>query len=151
MTPNRQKEKGSRWERDFVNLLLDNGLHAKRVAGSGALGTTLEEPLLMGDVTARIDGFQRDFIFECKTGYGGSKQLTIKREWFDKIKAEALSRYSIPALACKFSGARQAEGTQYFIAFDFDTFLELVRYVDDMEEELIRMYETYTDVNRPLE
>lgn len=129
---NKQKRKGTDWERQLVKLIEENieGASAKRVPGSGAIGTILIEPGLTGDVKARFKGFHPQFKIEAKTGYGGSKQITIKKEWFDKIKEEAQTDYSIPLLACKFSGARG--GVQYFVAIDFSTFCDIMNMVADL-------------------
>jgi hypothetical protein len=135
---NPQKVKGTQWENDFVDLLNDNiyGAVAKRVAGSGAIGTIMGEPLLQGDIKATFEGVPQPFRIEAKVGYGGSKQMTIKKEWLDKIKEEASNSYSIPALACKFSGARKSSGVQYMVVLDFDTFVEIMNLIYNMNESL---------------
>lgn len=126
---NKSKVKGSNWEREFVDLLEDNikGVHAKRIAGSGAIGTSLGEPLLSGDVVVKFDELPFTFRIECKTGYGGSTQLTLKKEWLDKIRKEAQNTYSIPALAGKFLGSRS--GVKHFIVLDFQAFCELLELI----------------------
>lgn len=133
---NKQKVKGSAWERLLVNILLDkiDGSVVKRIAGSGAIGTTLNEPLLQGDVIASFKGLDKKFRIEAKTGYGGATQLTIKREWLDKIRGEALSSNAYPALACKFSGARPG-GVQFFVALDIDTFIDIMNYINNLKKE----------------
>lgn len=142
MSPNKSKRKGSDWERLLVQLLTDNigESKVKRIAGSGALGTSLDEPLLQADVVAEFVGFPRKFRFEAKTGYGGSKQLAVKKEWIDKIIQEAKNSNSIPVLACKFSGARKADGVQYFVVLDISTFFDIINYVDDLKKELNKFY-----------
>jgi Holliday junction resolvase len=140
---NKAKIKGTRWESDFVELLEKHiqGATAKRVAGSGAIGTSLNEPLLTGDIVARFKAFPRPFRIEAKVGYGGDTQITLQKAWLDKIRTEAEQTYSIPMLACKFLGARKQSGVQYFVAFDFTTFCELMNYVDDLKHELDLVYE----------
>ena len=134
---NKAKIKGSRWEHDLVEMLKEKvgGSKVKRIAGSGAIGTSLNEPLLQGDVVAKFIGFPSTFRIECKTGYGGDTQLTVKREWLNKIKEEASSSNSIPVLACKFAGARKSDGVQYFVALDIETFCGIINYVDDLKME----------------
>lgn len=134
---NKQKRKGTDWERQLVKLIEENieGAIAKRIPGSGAIGTILLEPGLTGDVKARFKGFPQEFKIEAKVGYGGSKQLTVKREWLNKIKEEAETSYSIPLLACKFSGSRLVDGIQYFIALDFSTFCGIMNYIASISEE----------------
>lgn len=139
---NKRKQKGTTWERDFVNLLTDNidKSKVKRLPSSGAMGTALGEPMLSSDVVAEFPGFQKKFRFECKTGYGGDKQLTVQKEWLNKIIQEAKDSYSIPAVACKFSGSRKSEGVQYFLLLDFNTFCDIINYIGEIKEELDLSY-----------
>ncbi len=126
----KKKRKGTDWERELVNILnnLDN-CAAKRVPMSGAVGTYVNEPTLAGDVVFVIDDMPKKFRIECKTGYGNSTQMTIKREWFEKIKAEAQNSYSIPLVALKLSGVRDRDAVKHIIAMDLDTFIELVKLI----------------------
>ena len=135
MMSNPKKIKGTAWENLLVQLLIDkiDGARVKRIPGSGAIGTIVKEPFLQGDVRAVFQGLRRPFKFEAKVGYGGSKQLTIKKEWLDKIKEEASNDYSIPALACKFSGARKKDGIQYFVVLDLDVFCDIMNIIYDMD------------------
>jgi hypothetical protein len=135
---NKQKQKGSQWEALFVDLITENikGSKAKRIAASGAMGTALNEPLLTGDVLIEFKSFPKKFRAEAKVGYGGATQLTVKKEWLDKIKQEADNSYSIPILVCKFSGARRKDGVQYFVSFDLDTFIYIINYIEDLKQEL---------------
>lgn len=134
MSPNKNKQKGSAWERELVDEL-NKELEGtfKRVPASGAMGTSLGEGLLMGDIVGQVEGLVKKLRIECKTGYGGSTQLTIKKEWLDKIKSEAESTFSIPALACKFSGARA--GVKRFVVLDIDTFIFLLNEIQRLGEE----------------
>lgn len=128
------KDKGKRWERDAVRILEEYlGGTWKRIPGSGALGTYLEEPGLTGDIIGNLEFVPRNFKLEAKTGYGGHKQMTVKREWFKKIRDEAEQTYSIPGLICKFSGARDV--SKYFIAFDLDAFKQLMNFFAEIYEE----------------
>lgn len=135
---NKSKQKGTRWENDLVDLLNENLVmaKAKRIPGSGALGTIIEEPILQGDIRVIVEGLPRDFRMEAKVGYGGKKQLTVQREWFNKIKREADNSYSLPAVACKFLGARKVDGIQHFIALDLDTFCFLLNHISILYNEL---------------
>lgn len=111
----------------------------KRTPSSGALGTIVGEPNFTGDVRGRVFGVPQKIKLEAKVGYGGAKQLAIKKEWFDKIAEEAAQDYSIPMVACKFSGARG--GVQKFIAMDIDVFLKLMNLISEMQEDLDSAYE----------
>lgn len=140
----KSKKKGTSWERDFVELVkvsIPATRKVKRIAGSGAIGTTLDEPLLMGDIMIDFPGFPRKFRAEAKVGYGGDTQLTVKRDWLNKIKEEADSNYAYPLTVCKFSGAKKSGGVQYFVIFDFDTFSSIINYVNDLKRELDLLYE----------
>ena len=130
-----QKRKGSDYEREAAKIL-EEALDGKwkRIAGSGALGALLNEPELQGDVVGKIPSFPRKFRFDSKVGYGGAKQLTIQREWLEKIRREADATYSIPALICKFSGARG--DTKNFLVLDFDAFVDIVMNSERLQEEL---------------
>ncbi len=130
---NSKKVKGSKWEADLVQILNKNlnGVF-KRVPGSGAMGTSLNEGLLTGDVVGKMENISKTFRIECKVGYGGATQFTLKKEWLDKIKKEADSTYSYPFLAGKFSGA--LTGVKQFIVLDIDTFLEIIELLDKSRE-----------------
>jgi Holliday junction resolvase len=139
---NKNKIKGSTWERDFVELINENinGAVAKRIPGSGALGTTLGEPGLTSDVVIRIPGFSKKFRVECKVRSGG-KMLTIEKDWFDKVKKEAEMDFSTPLVACKYLGARKSEGIQSFVALDFFTFCVIINEMVSLKRELDLCYE----------
>lgn len=132
---NVNKRKGSNWEREAAKLLVEklNGSW-KRVIGSGAFGTLMNDPSLTGDIVGKLNSFPRGFRLEAKVGYGGATQLTIKKEWLDKIKEEAENTYSIPGLVCKFSGAHGEN--KYFIVLDLDTFIELILNSERLWDEL---------------
>lgn len=135
--PNAQKRKGSDWERQAVEILNANikGGIFKRIPGSGAIGTFLNEPMLTSDISGKVDSFEKDFKIEAKVGYGSATQFTMKKLWLDKVKEEAANSYGIPLLAGKFSGAR--EGVKGFIVMDIDTFCELINKVTALHEEVV--------------
>jgi hypothetical protein len=146
MMVNKQKIKGSKWEYDFVKLLEENlNGKFKRIPGSGAIGTILKEPLLTSDVIARVHGLEKEIRFDAKVGYGGATQLTVKKEWLDKIRMEAENTYSIPALACKLSGARKADGVQYFIVLDFENFCGIIDKISNLKKEIDLVYKKLAD------
>lgn len=133
------KRKGNQWERDLAELLTNLVKKSlfKRVAGSGAFGTIMIEPSLSSDVKGKVESIPQEFKVECKVGYGGATQLTIKKEWFDKVREEAARSYGIPIVACKFSGAR--EGTRYFIAMEPEVFADLVNRITELHEDLSKV------------
>lgn len=124
------KDKGKRWERDATKLLEEKlGGNWRRIPGSGAIGTIINEPKLTGDISGRVRYIPRNFKFDAKVGYGGSKQMAVKRIWLEKIKEEADQEYAIPALICKFSGSRSE--MKHFIVMDIDTFAQLMSYTEE--------------------
>ena len=138
---NKQKQKGSNFEREVVDKLEEGieGSSWKRIPGSGAMGTTLGEGLLMGDVSGDVPGFFRKFRGECKAGYNHSsdkavKQFTLYKEWLDKIKEEATKTYSFPLLFCKFSGART--GVKSVVVMDMEDFILLMNKYIEITKEL---------------
>jgi hypothetical protein len=142
MGTNKSKVKGSRFEHDAVEILtqLVSGSKFKRIPGSGAIGTTLGESLLTGDIVGIIDNYPQRFKGECKVGYNSStnkevKQFTLKKEWLDKIFNEAQGTYSLPFLIGKFDNARA--GTKVFVVLDVEVFAELINKYTDLQKGLI--------------
>jgi len=133
---NPQKRKGDDFERlatETLNLLIENSLW-KRIPGSGAIGTTLGEPMLTSDIVGVVKSIPRKFKVECKVGYGGATQFALKKEWLDKVKMEAEGTFSIPMLMGKFSGSR--EGVKIFVALDVETFSTIINHITDLQKEL---------------
>lgn len=136
---NKNKDKGTRWERDAVNELNENHPNTwRRNPGSGALGTILDMPFLKGDLIGDYEFLPFDIVAEAKVGYGGT-QMQIHKEWFDKIKEEANENYAIPVVLLKFEKART--GVRHVIAMDFETWNKILDYVESMHEELLGLYE----------
>ncbi len=142
------KDKGARWERDAVELL--NSLYEgtwRKIPGSGAFGAILDIPELRGDLVGRYYFMPISFRVDAKTGYGGATQLTVKREWLEKIRleAEALDRYEIPCLLCKFSGSRTE--VKHFFVFDTSAFHDVIEVIEDLYNENIRLREKLENYN----
>ena len=140
------KNKGSRFEKEVVEYLNKNLIEAKfkKIPGSGAIGTVINEPFLKGDITGTVFGVPKKLKGECKAGYGGEKQLTIKKEWLNKIIEEASQDYALPFLTGKFSGARAKDGVQIFTILDIDTFVYLLNLVTTLQKELDEFYKEKT-------
>lgn len=146
MMTNKAKQQGGKWEHDAVvllNLKIKESIW-KRIPGSGAIGTNLNEPMLTGDLVGIVPSFSKKFKAECKSGYNSStnkevKQFTLKKEWLDKISEEAKTNFSIPILLGKFTNARS--GVKHFVVLDLNEFSELINYVTDLKKELDLLYE----------
>lgn len=141
MSNNKNKDKGTRFERDLTEYLgkIIKDSNWKKVIGSGALGTIFREPLLTGDVTGTVSGIPQKFKIECKSGYNTltnkeTKSVSVRKEWFDKVKQESLGDFSIPLVACKYDNVRT--GVKMFIAMDIREFAELINYTTDLKKEL---------------
>lgn len=140
--PINSKDKGARWERDAVELL--NALYPetwRKIPGSGAFGAIMGIPELRGDLVGRYYFMPISFRVDAKTGYGGATQLTVKREWLEKIReeAEALDQYEIPCLVCKFSGSRTP--IKHFFVFDMEAYHDIIEVIEDLYSENIRLRE----------
>lgn len=146
------KVKGTHFETELVkqlNIDLPNG-RFKRVPGSGALGTSLNEPILTGDINGTVEGFVKPLKIECKVGYGGEKQFTLKREWLTKINQEAKASWGFPMLFGKFSGARKVDGVQEFIVLDYDNFIYLMKFITDLAKELGELTDEFHKIKEEL-
>jgi len=97
----------------------------------------MNESRLSGDVKGKVPFLSKEFNIEAKTGYGGSKQLAVKKEWLDKVREEAENAYAIPLLACKFSNARK--GVKHFICMDFEAFADIMEEANKLYEDFIRL------------
>jgi len=133
--PNPNKRKGNDWERQATDILNANIKRSrfKRIPGSGAIGTILEEPMLTSDIKGKVDSLEKEFKIEAKVGYGSATQFTMKKLWLDKVKEEADANYGIPLLVGKFSGAR--EGVRSFVVMDLDTFCNLINTLTEIWED----------------
>jgi hypothetical protein len=149
---NKQRQKGNGFETLLVKLLNENlkGASFKRTPGSGALGTTFSEAILTGDVVGKVEGFPRPIKIEAKVGYNNLakankevKSISLKKEWLDKVKEEALGNMAVPFLACKFDNVKS--GVKYFMAVDFETFFNLINYMTDLKRELDLLYEAHQE------
>ena len=136
------KAKGSKFEKDVVDYLNKNLTEGKfkKIPGSGAIGTVINEPFLKGDITGVVTGVPKKFKGECKVGYGGETQVAVKREWINKIMEEASQDYALPFLTAKFSGARTKDGVQIFVILDIDTFVYLLNLTTSLQKELDEFY-----------
>jgi len=94
---NKAKQMGSRWEKELAGLL-----KGKRQPSSGAFGTQTHNASLTGDVVVKYPWWGKLLHVECKYGYGGATQLSLKRDWLVKVREEAALAKRYPVLAVKF-------------------------------------------------
>jgi len=73
--PNRQKDKGSRFERECVNVLKANGIEAKRVPLSGAAEGFKGDIIFSQTVPDEGNGYEVPWRGECKHRADGFKQI----------------------------------------------------------------------------
>ena len=67
----------------------------------------------MYPVFKKSDVVVKDFLVECKTAMAEKSQFTIKKDWLEKLKLEALANHkSMYALAFNFGGE---EKHNYFV------------------------------------
>jgi len=123
---NTAKRSGTYFENVAEDFFNDTGLStAKRVIGSGAFGKIWRDPRLLGDLNINFPFLRKLILAELKFGYGGPTQITVKREWIDKIIEEAKILDKYPALIFKFKGARGKSSKM--VCFDWDAFVEIMR------------------------
>jgi hypothetical protein len=134
--PNPNKDKGTRWERQAKELLNERFPGTwNRIVGSGSVGSIMGIPALKGDLYGIYEFFPKRFLAECKVGYGG-QQMTVKKEWFDKVKKEAQETFSLPVVLLKFDYSRS--GTRYIICMDFDVWNLIMEELEDCQATLKR-------------
>lgn len=141
------KRKGSTFETEAVKILnnLINDSTWKRIPMSGAIGTRLKIPILSGDLIGKVEGFPKEFKIDTKVGYNNSrgdvevKQLTVKKEWLDKIQEEADGTYSTPFVLCKFDNVKK--GCKYFVCIDLEIFSDILNEYTDLKKEMELLYD----------
>lgn len=137
-----QKNKGSKFERDAAKYLTAGSGEWKRIPGSGSLGTNLHDSGLMGDLTGKYPWFTKLFKAENKVGYGTSKQITVKREWFLKVREQAKLDNKFPCVLLKFDDVTGGDiESAKIICFNFDIWLEMMEDLEQLYIEYIKLLE----------
>jgi hypothetical protein len=109
------------------------GIAARRVKGSGSKWYAL------GDVWSSL------FLFENKDKAEPSKQRTIHKGHFDKLRVEALHEGKIPVYAVSFG-----DGVDYMIMQDSDWY-DIVRRMLEAEKELAEIKPEYEELKHRME
>jgi len=133
------REAGLRWERELAKAL-----GGKRQPSSGAFGTQIHDASLTGDVVVKYPWW-KTLLLEAKFGYGGSKSMSIKREWFEKVRQEAKLSNRYPVVALKFRGVTGGDiESAKVLCINIDTWLEMMREIEYLYlENLARIKEEY--------
>lgn len=131
------REIGLRWERKLAKLL-----GGRRQPSSGAFGTQHHDAALTGDVVVKLPWFNKMFHIECKTGYGSSRTLSLKREWFTKVRQEAKLANRYPVVAIKFKGVTGGDrGSAMVLCINVDTWKKMMKELEYMYLELLSKYD----------
>ncbi len=142
----RAKQAGSRWERDAAKELSKHSGEWKRIPGSGALSHTFKDVSLSSDLVGKYPWWVKSLRGEAKYGYGGQKQMAVKREWFTKNRKEALEAHGLPCLLIKFrdvmGGDRESAKV---ICFNFDTWIKMMEELEEIWEEYLEILERTKD------
>ena len=113
--------------------------YGKRVAKSGALGTTDGISQLAGDARWMLPWLDSEIHLECKHGYDKSKTerktMTIYKDWFDKHLTQAKALDFYPAFAFKFKFTKQ-NGMSKMVLIPFPVMERVLKVVNNMHEEI---------------
>lgn len=134
------REMGLRWERELAKLL-----DGKRQPSSGAFGTQIHDASLTGDVVVKYPWWHRVLHLEAKYGYGGPKSLSLKREWFEKVRREAKLAHRYPIVAIKFRDVTGGDiESAKIICINLDTWIAMMKEIEYLYlENLARIKEDY--------
>src|SRR5690606_19464396 len=102
---------------------------ARRVAGSGAIWS------MPGDVITEQD------LIECKDRgmitARGEKQITIKKEWLDKIHIESIGTGKRPMLAFRFAEDEE----DIFVTMNINVLFEIVFQISELKKRIRQLQE----------
>ena len=128
---------GDRWERELAKEL-----DGKRQPSSGAFGTLTNRSSLTGDVVTRYPWWNKPLHIECKYGYGGSKSMSIKREWIEKVRKESQLNHRYPILAIKFRDVTSGDlASAKVICIDLETWKDLMQEIEYLYLEYLALLE----------
>lgn len=122
------KRMGDRWERELAK-----SLKGKRQPSSGAFGTQTHNAALTGDVVVKYPWWNKLLHIECKYGYGGATQLSMKRDWLVKVREEAKLAKRHPVLAIKFRDVTGGDiESAKVICINVDTWKEMMAEIEGL-------------------
>jgi len=119
----------------------------KRMPGSGAVGTQQGFIHLVGDVRCKYPFLKGELIVDTKHGYGGKEQVTIKREWWKKIRKEASLTDGYGGVGIKFKGVTSTDKEERdcakIIAFTYDDFQKMMDEIGEWWDVLMVLLDKY--------
>lgn len=141
-------KKGREFEKETSRL----GLYGRRIARSGAYGTTDGYPQMVGDVQYRFPWMDGEVIaIECKHGYSEKgqerKSMRIERAWFDKHEKQTRALDLLPAWAMKFKFTTENGMSKFFI-IPFSTARVIMKHMEDVYLELEELRQEKYERNR---
>lgn len=138
--------KGREFEKECAAIAGNRG---KRIPRSGAIGTMIGIQALAGDFRWDLPWLKKKVIGEAKHGYGGSKSITVQRDWFAKIVKQSRSLDFYPVLALKFKFA-VSNGTTSCVCIPSDTMEKIIQDMENLwlekkevEQELQKLKNEY--------
>lgn len=135
------RDKGNRWERLCAKKLSKKFGKWRRMPGSGAYGTLLGDASIACDLKGEYPWWNQ-LSGEAKYGYGSSKQMTIKREWMQKIREVAKRSNAHACVLLKFKDVRAGDiASSEWICFDFETWNNMMKDLDDIWEHYLKVLE----------
>lgn len=141
---NRSKVKGAIFERRAAKILTIHQGVWKRIPGSGSIGTNLKMSNLTGDLIGYYPWFTKSFKGESKVGYGTSKQMTFKREWFTKVREQSEVDNKYPAVIVKFNDVTGGDiGSATAICFNLDTWNSMMKDLEELYVEYLVMLDKH--------
>jgi len=135
------QQKGKAFERETAALagISPKGVsYGKRIAKSGAFGTTEGIPQMAGDARWMLPWLDSEIHLECKHGYDDDpkqKSFRIYREWFDKHMNQAKAFDFYPAFAFKFKLTKQ-DGMSKMVLIPFPVMERVLSVVNNMHQEI---------------
>lgn len=140
MTYNRSKAKGDRFEREVAKDLSVHGGKWRRIPGSGSIGTNLKMSNLTGDLEGTYPWFTKAIKGEAKVGYGTSKQMQLKREWFTKVREQAKADNKYPVVIVKFDDVTGGDlGSAVAVCINMDTWNTMMSDIERLNDEYIAL------------
>jgi len=128
------KQAGTRWEKQVAKEL-----GGKRQPSSGAFGTQTHDASLTGDVVVKLPWWNKALHIECKFGYGGFQSLSLKREWFTKVRKEAELARRYPIVAIKFRDVAADRETAKVVCINFDTWKQMMREIEYLYHDYLNL------------